>query len=82
MPGDESNNAEPAITKSEAEWLQKELRRKEVLAQLEEESRESTLGRLCRSKSFWYAVFGGIFFVVMALLLAWVARDLGWTTAK
>lgn len=55
-----------------------EMKRREVLAQLEEEAQESTLGRLCRSKSFWYAVFGVIFFAIMGALIAWAAKDLGY----
>lgn len=55
-----------------------ELRKKELLQALEEENQESALGRLCRSKTFWYMVFGAVFFVVMGLLLRWVARDLGY----
>ncbi|MCQ2396132.1 MAG: hypothetical protein MJ106_00335 [Lentisphaeria bacterium] len=55
-----------------------EIKRREVLARLEEEAEESALGRLCRSKNFWYAVFGVIFFVIMGALIAWAAKDLGY----
>lgn len=55
-----------------------EMKRRDVLAKFEEEAEESALGRLCRSKSFWYAVFGVIFFAIMGALIAWAAKDLGY----
>ncbi|MGN0867226.1 MAG: hypothetical protein ACI4SG_06075 [Oligosphaeraceae bacterium] len=72
--------AQQAWEKSEEQSAQEsaEWRKKELLQALEEENQESVLGRLCRSKTFWYLVFGGIFVVVMGLLLRWVARDLGY----
>lgn len=55
-----------------------EMKRRDVLAKLEEEAEESALGRLCRSKNFWYAVFGVIFFAIMGAIIVWTARDLGY----
>ncbi|MCQ2402429.1 MAG: hypothetical protein MJ202_01715 [Lentisphaeria bacterium] len=57
--------------------LERELRKREALARLEEESRDSAMGRILRSKSFWYAVFGAIFFLFMFYIIRWAARDIG-----
>ena len=51
-------------------------RMQELLAELEMQHQESFLGRLARSKSFWYGVFGTIFFAFMSALLYWVYLDL------
>lgn len=58
--------------------LESEIRKQELLAQLEEENRETAFGRLCRSKNFWYAIFGAIFVGIMLAMIAWAARDLGY----
>ncbi|GEM_PF-5275978 len=58
--------------------LECEIRKQELLAQLEEENRDTPLGRLCRSKNFWYAIFGTIFVAIMLAMIAWAARDLGY----
>ena len=57
---------------------EKEMRKIELLRSLEEERQEGALGRLCRSKTFWYAVFGTLLLLFMGWLLLWVARDLGY----
>ena len=66
------------LSPAELARLESEVRKQQLLAQLEEENRETALGRLCRSKNFWYAVFGSIFVFIMLALIAWAARDLGY----
>lgn len=75
---DESSEETPVMTKDEAALLALELRKRELIERLEEEARETPLGRLCRSREFWFMVFGVIFVLIMGFLIAWVARDLGY----
>ena len=52
---DESSGEAPVMTKDEAALLALELRKRELIERLEEEARETPLGRLCRSREFWQA---------------------------
>ncbi len=67
----------PSITPEEEKQLAAELRKQELLERLEEEGQESFFGQLARSKTFWYAVFGILFFVIMGRILYWTGKDLG-----
>lgn len=51
-----------------------EQRKQELLAQLEKP--ESRFSQLARSKSFWYAVFGVMFFIIMSFIISWASRDI------
>ena len=76
--GPEAPEAEKRQTPEEQKAdLERELRKREVLARLEEEASDSFMGRILRSKSFWYAVFGTIFFLFMFFIVRWAARDIG-----
>ncbi len=66
-----------SITPEEEKQLTAELRKQELIERLEEEGQESLFGQLARSKTFWYAVFGVLFFVIMGGLLYWTGKDLG-----
>ncbi len=70
----ESADLSPKSKSPQEKERELELRAWEIMSRYEEPS--SFLGDLCRSKNFWYAVFGGIFFAFMACLIAWVMRDL------
>lgn len=67
----------PSITPEEEKQLAAELRKQELFERLEEEGRESFFGQLTRSKTFWYAVFGILFLVIMGRILYWTGKDLG-----
>ena len=77
-----NNTSEEPVVKEEAS-PQKSISREEayrrineMIAELEYRHQESVLGRLSRNKSFWYGVFGTIFFVFMGALLYWVYLDI------
>ncbi len=71
------SEATPSITPEEEKQLTAELRKQELIERLEEEGQESLFGQLARSKTFWYAIFGTIFFVIMGGILYWTGKDLG-----
>lgn len=58
---------------SERELMLKDRRLAEALAQLREHSGADRHPWL-RSKSFWYAVFGALFFMYFCFLLLWGLR--------
>ena len=70
---------DPQQAAAEEQQKVRDIKRQEVLNRLELESQEGRFSRLARSKSFWYGVFGTIFFFTMIALIAWAARDMGWT---
>ena len=68
---------ENAQQEQEARSKEEAIRRMtELIAELELRHQESYLGRLSRNKTFWYGVFGTIFFLFMGALLYWVYLDL------